>query len=148
MRSIRFINRARRTDGRSERGFALAIAIVLAVLYFGLIELLLIDSSRDLAEARRFRARVIAWTLAENAAERAAHSIAVMTPATLPPMRAENEQGTMRSSVIRAPQNFYLVGEGETKGVIRTKAKVTVIGRVDSTKVPPQVYIDYTMHVP
>jgi hypothetical protein len=66
--SIKSCNRAR----TSERGIALAIALIVAVLYFGLIELMLYDASRELAEARRFRARIIAVTLAENGAELAA----------------------------------------------------------------------------
>ena len=56
LRSIRSSSRAR----TSERGFALIAAIALSVLYFALMELMLIDSSRELAEARRFRARIVA----------------------------------------------------------------------------------------
>lgn len=141
MPSIRSISRARRI--RSQRGFALAIAIILAVLYFGLIELLLIDSSRDLAEARRFRARVVAWTLAENAAERAAQGIAAMGPVTLPVMHTEDELGKMRGRLLKTEKNFHIVGEGETKGVNKTKSTVTVIGRVEEGG---KIYIDYTMH--
>ncbi|HET7435605.1 MAG TPA: hypothetical protein VFN10_12930, partial [Thermoanaerobaculia bacterium] len=83
----RSCSRARTT----ERGFALIAAIVLAVLYFGLIELLLLDSARELREAQRFRARIVALTNAENGAERAAADIANASP--LPVL--EDEQGTV-----------------------------------------------------
>ena len=65
MRSTRSSFRGR----TAERGYVLIAAIALAVLYFALMELLLIDSSRALREAQRFRAKVIAATLAESAAE-------------------------------------------------------------------------------
>src|SRR5690242_15726317 len=68
LRSIRSSSRGR----TSERGFVLAAAIFLAVLYFMLIELLLMDGSRALQEAQRFRSRIVALTLAESAAELAA----------------------------------------------------------------------------
>lgn len=141
MRSIRFISRARRTNG--QRGFALAIAIILAVLYFGMIQLLLVDASRDLAEARRFRARVIAWTLAENAAERSAYSIATLGPASMPTLTVEDEHGIMRGQLMKPGKNFRLVGEGESKGVVKVTSTVTVIGRVEDDGT---VYIDFTMH--
>ncbi|HEX2061312.1 MAG TPA: hypothetical protein VHK90_11270 [Thermoanaerobaculia bacterium] len=119
------------------------MAIILAVLYFGLIELLLIDSSRDLAEARRFRARVVAWTLAENAAERAAQGIAAMGPVSLPVMQTEDELGKMRGRLLKTDKTFHIVGEGETTGVNTAKSTVTVIGRVEAGG---KIYIDYTMH--
>ena len=75
MRSIRSSSRAR----TSERGFALIAALTLAVLYFALMELILIDSSRSLAEAQRFRARIMAATLAEDAAELAALNMRAKT---------------------------------------------------------------------
>ena len=56
LRSIRSSSR----DRTSERGFVLAAAIILAVLYLGLIELLLLDGTRALQEAQRFRSRIVA----------------------------------------------------------------------------------------
>src|SRR5438094_727313 len=69
LQSMRSSFRDRTTD---QRGYVLISAIALAVLYFALMELMLIDSSRALREAQRFRARVVASALAENAAELAA----------------------------------------------------------------------------
>src|SRR5260370_11002888 len=67
--SMRSLFRGRTTN---QRGYVLISAIALAVLYFGLMELMLIDSSRALREAQRFRSRVVASALAESAAELAA----------------------------------------------------------------------------
>ena len=136
-RSIRFCNRVR----ISERGWALAMAVILAVLYFGLIELLMIDSSRALAEARRFRARVIAATLAENGAELAAHQI--VNDGT-PAVSYSDELGTMTGKRQKSGPNFVLTGEGETAGLIVTKAKVEVTGYVENNR----LVIQWTTHTP
>lgn len=119
------------------------MAIVLAALYFGLIQLLLVDASRDLNEARRFRARVVAWTLAENAAERSAYGIAGMGTTVMPVLENENEYGVMRGGGMRSGKSFRLTGEGQTKGVVKVKSTVQVIGRVEDTG---EVFIDFTMH--
>ena len=65
-----------------ERGYVLIAAIALAILYFALMELMLIDSSRALREAQRFRSKVIATTLAESAAELSAASMVTHMPET------------------------------------------------------------------
>lgn len=135
---------------RSERGIALIAAIVLAVLYFGLIQLLLIDSSRDLREAQRFRARVVALTLAENGAELAAHDLVERSGGFAD---EEDWQGTYtgrRQSASSASSSnpalvpFLLVGTGETKGTVKVHAKVRVFGWYDS--VSKHVTVNYTMH--
>lgn len=123
--SIRSSNRAR----TSERGFALAVALIIAVLYFGLIELMLIDAARDLAEARRFRARVVALTLAENGAELAAANI--VTSIVNNPETTDSQgitTGTMTKSTITG--EFEITGTGEATGVMSQKAMVTVWGQV------------------
>jgi len=61
----------------------LVAAIALAVLYFGLMELMLIESQRSLREAQRFRAKIVATTLAENAAELAAEHLCQNWVATI-----------------------------------------------------------------
>ena len=127
-RSTRFSSRAR----TSERGFALAIALILAVLYFGLIELLLIDSSRELAQARLFRSRVVAQTLADNAAEGAARMIHNNPPGVF---NEEDDQGTMRGLLKMTGQSFVLTGEAESAGVDRTRARVDIIGDIDAGKI-------------
>ena len=136
--STRSSSRARRS---SERGFAIVLAIVLAVLYFGLIELLMIDSSRELAEARRFRARLVAETLAESAAELAAKEIVTKTAANV---TAEDWQGTMRGRMLKNfGGTFDIDAEGVTTGLTISKSRVIVRGRIVGT----DVRIQYTQHV-
>jgi hypothetical protein len=121
------------------------MAIILAVLYFGLIELLMIESSRELADARRFRARVVAQTLAENGAELAAHQLVQKPIAVRVPASAEDADGTIQGELRRASEtNFVLEGTGETKGLVKTKATVKVVGRLEGGT----IYIDFTTHSP
>lgn len=128
---------------RSERGIALAMAMILAVLYFGLIQLLLVDSSRELGAARRFRARVLAQTMAENGAELAAHDLVAKVPGAIVRVTAEDAMGTTTGELRKASDvNFVLEGKGQTKGLVVIKESVTITGRV----VGNRIYIDYTTH--
>ena len=136
LRSTRSFSR----DRTSERGFVLAAAIILAVLYLGLIELLLIDGSRALQEAQRFRSRIVALTLAESAAELAAAQLVNNTNANV---TVETSDGSLTGTLMKSGENFELVGDANTKGVARQHAHVRVQGRViDGTR----VVIDYTTH--
>ena len=136
LRSIRSSSRGR----TSERGFVLAAAIILAVLYFMLIELLLIDGTRSLQEAQRFRSRIVALTLAESAAELAA---AQMVNNTNAHVDIDSTDGTLTGEYLRSGDSFQLTGEATTKGVAIQKSHVTIQGRiVDGTR----VVIDYTNH--
>jgi len=139
LRSIKYCSRARTN---SERGFALVAAIVLAVLYVALVELLLIDSSRELAEARRFRARVVAATLAENGAELACTGMLSNVSANV---NAGDWQGTISGTMRRTPDGqFEVTGSGATSGVVQTTARVRLYGRI----VGNDVRIQYSMHEP
>jgi len=134
--STRSSFRARRS---SQRGFALILALVLAILYFALIELLMIDASRELGEARRFRSRIIALTLAENGAELAAKQIVIVTE-TEADADEENAQGTMTGEMRKTPtatgvSQFTIVGEGESKGNEAIRAKVTLNGHIEGTQI-------------
>lgn len=136
LRSIRFFNRAR----TSESGFVLIAALTLAVLYFALMELLLVDSSRELAEARRFRARVVAAALVENAVEVAAVQMIDGADRTV---EEKTPQGAMRATLRRgAGGSFTIEADAETTGVPGQKAKIVVYGRVEEGVVK----IDYSMH--
>lgn len=136
LRSIRSSSRGR----TSERGFVLAAAIILAVLYFMLIELLLIDGTRALQEAQRFRSRIVALTLAESAAELAA---AQMVNTQNAHVDVDSSDGTLTGQYLRSAGSFQLTGDATTKGVAVQKAHVTIQGRiVDGTR----VVIDYTNH--
>ncbi len=133
--SIRSCSRAH----TNERGIALAMALIIAVLYFGLIELMLYDASRELAEARRFRARIIALTLAENGAELAAQNL-VTTPQNPTPIT--DWQGTMSGDVSKSGEDFKINGTGDAIGIVEAHATVYVQGRVDAQG----IHIDYTLH--
>lgn len=135
-RSIRSSSR----DRTSERGFVLAAAIILAVLYFMLIELLLIDGSRALQAAQRYRSRVVALTLAESAAELAA---AQMVNNTNAHVDVDSTDGTLSGTYLRSGDSFQLVGDATTKGVAIQKSHVTIQGRIVNGT---QIAIDYTNH--
>ena len=139
MRSIRSCSRARTN---SQRGFALIAAVVLAILYVALIELLLLDSARELGEARRFRAKVVAATLAENGAELAAASLLTKDTNTA---NETDAQGTMFGQMTKTNGKFEIGGEGSTTGLVRTKATVQLTGRIEGTN---KVVIDYAVHTP
>jgi hypothetical protein len=139
LRSIRSSSRAR--TNRRERGFVLIAALTLAVLYFALMELMLVDSGRELAEAQRFRSRIVAAIVAENAVELAAHHMAVSGGMTI---NENGDQGFMRARMTRGGGDaFEIVGEGRTSGVMPQEAKVFVQGRIDASG---KISIDYTMH--
>ncbi len=133
---IRFFNRAGTTE---QRGFVLIVALVLSILYFALMALILIDSSRALAEANRFRARVVASTLAENGAELAAWQMTSLTNRTV---TDEDEQGKIWGEMTRNNEQFEINGEGTAIGVLTQTASVRVQGRVQGNVVK----IDYAMH--
>jgi hypothetical protein len=138
-RSIRSCSRARTT----ERGFALAMALIIAVLYFGLIELMLFDASRELAEARRFRARIVALTLAENGAELAAAKIAAID-AMSTKVEASDWQGAITGAMNKNSNTgeFTIHATGHATGVVEVRATVDVFGKVVGNDV--QIY--YTHH--
>jgi Tfp pilus assembly protein PilX len=123
----------------NQRGFVLITAMVISILYFALMELLLIDSSRALNEAQRFRAHVVAGTLAESAAELAAFHIVTQTSATID---KQDSQGTMHGVLVRNDNSFVLQGEGVAIGAMTQSAKVRVEGRVEGLAVK----IDFTLH--
>jgi hypothetical protein len=133
---MRFSYRARTTN---ERGYVLISAIALAVLYFGLMELMMIDSSRALREAQRFRARIVASVLAENAAELAAANMITQPGSTT---TAQDEQGKMIGGISVNGNDFQIDAEGDAAGVVPVKATVRVQGRI----IGNHIAVDYTYH--
>ncbi|HEX7677286.1 MAG TPA: hypothetical protein VF713_04135 [Thermoanaerobaculia bacterium] len=123
-----------------ERGYVLIAAIALAILYFALMELMLIDSSRALREAQRFRSHVIAATLAESAAELSAASMVTRNAGDN--INADDEQGSMKANCKVAGTAFDIDAEANTSGVMPMKATVRVQGRI----VGQRVMVDYTYH--
>jgi len=118
----------------------LIAAIALAILYFALMELMLIDSSRALREAQRFRSHVIAATLAESAAELSAASMVTRNAGDN--ISAGDEQGSMKANCKVAGTAFDIDAEANTSGVMPMKATVRVQGRI----VGQRVMVDYTYH--
>jgi hypothetical protein len=137
-------------DRTSERGYVLVAAIAIAVLYFALMELMLIDSSRSLREAQRFRSKVVATTLAESAAELSAASM--VTRKAGDTIKADDEQGSMTATcdVNGSASNignvnewrFEIKAEATTSGVSPVTSSVGVQGRI----IDQRVKIDYTFH--
>jgi Tfp pilus assembly protein PilX len=124
----------------NERGYVLITAIALAVLYFALMELMLIDSSRALREAQRFRSKVIATTLAESAAELSAASMVTRNAGD--DINADDEQGSMKAKCTVSGTAFMIDAEATTSGVSPVTSKVSVQGRI----VGSRVTVDYTYH--
>jgi hypothetical protein len=138
---IRFFSRAS-TSRQRQRGFVLISALVLSVLYFALMELMLIDSTRALNEAQRFRARVVAGALAESGAELAA--LQMVTQSSVPPPVSDSDfQGTMSGQLRRTGNNFEIDGAGTTTGIITQSSSVQLQGRIDPNGT---VMIDYAVH--
>ena len=123
-----------------ESGYVLIAAIALAILYFALMELMLIDSSRALREAQRFRSHVVAATLAESAAELSAASMVTRNAGDN--INADDEQGSMKANCKVAGTAFDIDAEANTSGVMPMKATVRVQGRI----VGQRVMVDYTYH--
>jgi hypothetical protein len=125
----------------------LIAAIALAILYFGLMELMLIDSQRALREAQRFRSKIIATTLAENAADLAAEQLCANYKATIDYANAEGTMtGTMERTTIGDPadkkSSFIIDVTGVSSGVPPSTATVKLDGEINGTKVD----IKYAYH--
>ena len=139
MDSLRSTRSSSRGRTSSERGIALITALFIAVLYLGLIELLLMDGARALQEAQRLRSRVIAATLAENAAELAAEDMVNRPAATV---SDEDDQGKIDGEYRRTGDQFDLIGNATTAGVAPESANVRLQGRI----VGNHIAIDYAIH--
>ena len=116
------------------------MALIIATLYFGLIGLMMVDASRELAEARRFRARIVALTLAENGAERAAHMMVGGSPILT--IDEKDWQGTIVGRREQKGATFRIFATATATGVVEAKAGV----EVDGVIVGNTVRIDYTRH--
>jgi hypothetical protein len=119
----------------------LVTALALAILYFALMELLLVDASRAQAEAQRFRARTMAATLAESGAELAALNMLSKSGSSVV---YQDSQGTIKGQYSRSNDTFTLEGQATAIGAMRQDATVSVQGRIDPAT--NTIKIDYTMH--
>jgi len=128
----------------------LVAAIALAILYFGLMELMLIESQRALREAQRFRAKIVATTLAENAAELAAEHLCQNWVATID---YTNGDGKMDGKMERAPapeganpprSPFSITVTGTSSGVPASSETLKLDGNVVGGN---QIEITYANHL-
>jgi hypothetical protein len=115
-------------------------ALVLAVLYFALMELMMVDASRSLQEAQRFRARVVATTLAENAVELAAVRMVTTTGNSA---SYSDDQGQINGRYMRVGDAYELTGTGRATGVVAQTMTVRVQGRIVNGR---DIAIDYADH--
>jgi Tfp pilus assembly protein PilX len=122
-----------------ERGYALIAAIALAILYFAVMQLIMIDSSRSLTEARRFRAKVISTALAENGAELAASQMVLTTQRNV---NATDADGKMKATLEHSSSEFVISAEGTSYGTEPRTATVRLQGRVQGAKIT----VDYAQH--
>lgn len=112
---------------RGERGFALIAALLISLLFFGLIELALRDTSEAVRSAHRQRARFASEILADNAIELAAAGMVYEMPKN---ETRSNRDGTMKGSFTPLPGNrFELRGEGTSGGVAEVKTSIVLWGR-------------------
>ncbi len=143
LRSTSFFSRGHTrhaSSGRGQRGFVLAAALFVAVLYFALMELLLLDSTRALQDAQRFRSHIMAGALAEDGAELAAAGMVMKTGNSAD---RDDLQGTINGTYVRSGCcNFELTGSALTKGVPPARAQVRLQGRINGNTVS----IDYSTH--
>lgn len=111
-------------------------ALVIALLYLGLIEMLWMDAAQRIREAQRFRARVEAQTLAENAVELAAQRLVLAASSTVD---AELPEGTMRATMTRdLDDNFVIEATGRGSRLFRYEARITLQGRIDGADITIQ----------
>jgi hypothetical protein len=122
-----------------ERGIILIAVVIIAILYFALIELMLMESTEASRQAERFRSRVTAHVLAENAAELAAENMvnAIWTLRTY-----TDDQGTVRGEYKRNNDTFEINASATTSGVAPTKAEVKLQGIVN----PDRIRITFSTH--
>jgi hypothetical protein len=118
---------------KAERGFALITALVVAILFFGFLELLLLESSEAFRAASRFRARTIAQTLAENAAELAVRN---MLAGGASEADLAVPGGSMKATYVLLPGGGFRVDAfGMSSGVMPSTASVIVIGHFNGSAI-------------
>jgi Tfp pilus assembly protein PilX len=128
-------------DGtESQRGFILISVLILAILYFALMELMLMQTAESFRQAERFRSRIVAQVLAENGAELAGQQ---MVNQFYSLKTYEDNQGKIRGEYKQSPGGqFELTGTGQTSGLASTQASVHIQGQVVGTS----IHVDFTTH--
>jgi hypothetical protein len=113
--------------GRGDRGFALIAALLIALLFFGLMELALRDTTEAVRAAHRHRARLASEILADNAVELAAEGMIDRLPRTA--VRSGRD-GEMSGVFTPLPgDRFELSGEGTSAGTTEVRTRILLRGR-------------------
>ncbi len=116
-----------------EGGFALVSALLIALLFFGLIELTLRDTSDGIRAAHRHRDRIASEVLADNAVELAAAGMLSGVPRN---ETRSSRDGAMAGAFHPLPGfRFELTGEGTSAGLNPTTTRVVLRGRIDGSSV-------------
>jgi hypothetical protein len=134
-----------RVHSDGERGFALLSAIVIAVLFFVLIQLLLVEATSASRQAVRFGARITSQVLAENAAELAALQMVRLGPMGL---QEQLDGASIQATWQRFPEQnagevpYLIRASASVEGVQPVEARVEVYGRLGAT----WITVDRTEH--
>lgn len=124
---------SRRERIESERGFALILSLVLALLFLALIALVLADTGAALRTAERVRGRVLADILAENGVELAAQGL--LGRASQSVDRAI-EGGHVKARLERTGEDrFRIASEAVADGPFAAMASVEIAGRVTGDRI-------------
>lgn len=117
----------------SQRGYALLTALILALLYFGLMELVLIESTEAVRGASRFRSRVTAEILAQNGADLAAEE---MVSRFTRDEESDLPGGHVIASYRRMPDaSFEIASAGTSEGPFSARRSLRIAGTVTNGNV-------------
>lgn len=118
---------------RNSRGYILVTVLVVGLVYFGLMEIILIETVQAHRQAQQFRSRVIAAAAAENAAELAAVD---MINSSTNAVEEEDRQSAMEAEYARRPDDsFEITATARTRGIWKTAASVYLEGRIVGTSI-------------
>ncbi len=130
---LSWIGSSPRVSRASERGLILVSVLVIAVLYFALMQLILLESSEKMRGALRFRARVVADLVAEDAVELAAERM-VRSPARS--IRQELKGGSAEGDFrLYSGRRFRLSGSGNASGPVSSRTTIELRGRISGTRI-------------
>ena len=120
-------------NNTSQRGYALLTALVLALLYFGLMELALIESTEAARGASRFRSGVTAEILAQNGADLAAEE---MVSRFTRDVDIDLPGGHVIAGYRRMPDTtFEILSAGVSEGPFNARRSLRIAGTVNSGNV-------------
>jgi len=132
------IKSMRRESRVHERGMVLLSVLVLAILYFALMQLILLESSEKMRSAQRFRSRIVADLLAEDSLELAAEQMVNYPARTI---NQELTLGTASGQFSRLSGNrFRLEGTGTLTGAVNARVTIEMTGRIRGSQISVETY--------